>query len=248
MFDEKTQQALGYYVYMLIDPSNNKPFYVGKGKNNRVFDHIEHAVKNPSDCSDKCDTIRAIGADKVVHVIVTHGLKTEDEAFKIEAVLIDVLNHYYGSLLTNEQSGHHVNETGIMTADEIERLYNAKQLNKIGDDCVIININGQYNRAMGKAAIYNATKECWRMDKDKVKKIKYVLSEYRGLIVEVFEVDEWYTKKRQYGPSSKKAGQLYDGWGFDGKIAPAAIRDLYINKSIAHKKVQGRANPITYSL
>ena len=54
MFDEKTQQALGYYVYMLIDPSNNKPFYVGKGKNNRVFDHIEYAFKNPSDCSDKC--------------------------------------------------------------------------------------------------------------------------------------------------------------------------------------------------
>lgn len=29
MFDEKTQQALGHYVYMLIDPRNNKPFYVG---------------------------------------------------------------------------------------------------------------------------------------------------------------------------------------------------------------------------
>ncbi len=233
---------------MLIDPRNNKPFYVGKGTNNRVFDHIEHAVNKPSDFSEKCDTIRAIGADKVRHVIVTHGLKTEDEALKIEAMLIDVLNHYYGSQLTNAQSGHHVNKTGIMNTNEIKRIYSAEQLNKIGDDCVIININGQYNRAMGEEAIYNATKECWRMGKDKVKKIKYVLSEYRGFIVEVFEVDEWYTKERPYGPNSKKAGHTYYGWGFNGKIAPAAIRDLYINKSIAHKKVQGRAYPITYSL
>lgn len=29
-----------YYVYYLIDPRNNKIFYVGKGKNNRAFSHI----------------------------------------------------------------------------------------------------------------------------------------------------------------------------------------------------------------
>lgn len=34
-----------FYVYHLIDPRNNLPFYVGKGKNERMFDH-ESAVKN----------------------------------------------------------------------------------------------------------------------------------------------------------------------------------------------------------
>ena len=29
-----------FYVYQLIDPRNNKPFYVGKGKNNRMYDHV----------------------------------------------------------------------------------------------------------------------------------------------------------------------------------------------------------------
>ena len=31
MFDLKTQIQLGYYIYMLIDPQDNKHFYVGKG-------------------------------------------------------------------------------------------------------------------------------------------------------------------------------------------------------------------------
>lgn len=29
-----------YYVYELIDPRNNQVFYVGKGKDNRMFDHV----------------------------------------------------------------------------------------------------------------------------------------------------------------------------------------------------------------
>ena len=93
MFDERTQQALGYYVYMLIDPLSNKPFYVGKGVNNRVFDHIKYAIDNPNVSTEKCDTIRQIGAENVKHVIVTHGLATEEEAYRIESVVIDVLNY-----------------------------------------------------------------------------------------------------------------------------------------------------------
>ena len=247
MFDEKTQQALGYYVYLLIDPRDNKPFYVGKGQNNRVFDHIQYAIDHPNDCSDKCDIIRAIGAENVKHVIAAHWLRTEAEAFRIETVIIDVLN-YLEFHLTNEQSGHYASKSGIMTTDEITRLYDAQQLDTIGNDCVIININGLYTRAMGADSIYNATRGCWRMSGKRVKGINYVLSEFRGLIVEVFEVIEWYTEDRPYGQNSKKFGQTYKGYCFKGKVAPNDVRKKYINKSIAHKKVKGRANPITYSL
>jgi len=38
------------------------------------------------------------------------------------------------------------------------------------------------------------------------------------------------------------------GFGFNGEIAPAEIRDKYINKSIAHLKKKGAASAIRYNL
>lgn len=245
-FDEKTQKALGYYVYMLIDPRDDKPFYIGKGKNNRVFDHIQGAIKNPNDNRDKYDKIREIGPDKVKHVILTHGLASEAEAYRLEALYIDLMK-YVGFPLANEVSGHHIEQSGIMTADEITRMYNAERLDRIGDDCIVININAMYNRADGPEAIYKATKEAWKIGKNRLPYIKYVLSEYRGLIIEVFKVKEWYGVKRISHPKDKtKQGKEYTAYGFIGEIAEEEVRKLYMNKSIADRKIQGRANPISY--
>ena len=44
-FSDETAERLGYYVYRLIDPRNGRTFYVGKGKGNRVFEHIKCALK-----------------------------------------------------------------------------------------------------------------------------------------------------------------------------------------------------------
>ena len=30
-----------YYVYVLVDPINRIPFYVGKGKGNRMYQHLK---------------------------------------------------------------------------------------------------------------------------------------------------------------------------------------------------------------
>lgn len=35
-----------YYVYELIDPRNNEPFYVGKGKNKRMYSHVQMVKRN----------------------------------------------------------------------------------------------------------------------------------------------------------------------------------------------------------
>jgi hypothetical protein len=35
-----------YYVYIYRDPKNNIPFYVGKGKNNRIFDLLKESKSN----------------------------------------------------------------------------------------------------------------------------------------------------------------------------------------------------------
>ena len=246
MFEEKTRQKLKYYVYMLLDPNSNRPFYVGKGIDNLVFNHLDCALTDLDATTAKYDKIREIiqNGKSVKHVIVRHGL-TEDESFQIEASLIDSLT-YCGIMLSNLVSGHNSIEKGLMTSEEIKRLYNAQPLNSIGENCIVININKKYQRGKGGQSIYQATKETWTIKKSRLNQLKYVLSEYRGLIVEVFEVDEWYEKERGYLPTSKKYGQTKIGYGFNGHQASDEIRNLYLNKSIAHTKKRGAASAIRY--
>lgn len=252
MFDEKTRQELKYYVYVLLDPKDNKPFYVGKGINNRVFNHLDCALTDNIDTSTaKYDKIRELvnNGQTVKHVIVRHGL-TESEAFQIEATLIDTLK-YCGILLSNLVGGHNSIEKGLMTSEEIIRLYNAQPLDKIETDSVLININKSYKRSNGSDPIYHATKETWLISEWRLPQIKYVLSEYKGLIVEVFQVNNWYKKKRLKNKTNKekiKTQIEVIGYGFNGVVAPDEIRNLYINKSVAHTKKRGAAQVIRYNL
>ena len=251
MFDEKTKLELNYYVYLLINPDTKTPFYVGKGEGNRVFDHLNDA-KQGKRGTDKLDQIQAIlKKNKTVdHVIVRHGLN-EKTAYQIEASLIDTFRYipsFNDFVSGNIQGGMNSIENGLMSSEEVKRKYNAIPLNSIPADTIIININSSYKRASGKNKLYQATKERWRMDKTRLEGIKYVLSEFKGLIVEVFEVKKWYSIKRQYNPGTKKAGKTYVGYGFDGQVALNKVRNLYINKSVAHKKKKGASNPIIYNL
>ena len=126
-----------------------------------------------------------------------------------------------------------------MTIDEVHRKYTAEPLTNLGDGCVIININKTYKQAKGTKSIYEVTKQSWVINKARIPGLKYVLSEYGRFIVEVFEVDEdgWYQVKDHNGKTR---------WGFNGKQAPAHIRNLYLNRSIVKKR--GAANPISYNL
>lgn len=48
-FSDFTAEQLGSYVYRLRDPRDHETFYVGKGKGNRVFAHLDGKLEKDQD-------------------------------------------------------------------------------------------------------------------------------------------------------------------------------------------------------
>lgn len=256
-FDDKTINHLKAYVYALFDPLEDRPFYIGKGRGNRVFQHVEGAILEDKE-SNKYEKIRSIRArtenNRVRHSVIRHGM-TDEVAFEVESALIDLANRT-GANLTNEVTGHNSIENGMMSTDDIVRKYNAKPLNELLHSVVIININKKYKKVREEALkrntknsikdlIYESVKQAWVIGKRR-DKVEYVLAEFKGIIVEVYEVIEVNVNgqfEKWYEVSGNK-----NRWGFHGRKASDKVRSVYINKSISHHKKRGAANPIRYKL
>jgi uncharacterized protein len=243
MFDNLTTTKLGYYVYALINPINKMPFYIGKGKENRVFSHKEEVLNFENQIDnlkkEEIKTILNLGLD-IEHIIIRHGL-SEAESFLIESTLIDFVN-FFDKKLTNIVSGHDSNFYGIKTANEIIRQYNAPKLEKLDHDVIIININKKYAQSKSTfETIYEATKQAWVISETRRNNVKYALSEYQGIIIGVYKIKNWYQVTTNNNKSNNR-------WGFNGEIASTEISELYLNKSIMHSKKKGAANPVRYKL
>ena len=206
-FRQKVKEALRYYVYALVDPRNNKIFYIGKGKENRVFQHAKGALKDiiedalsENAPNLKLDTIRSIISEgkKVAYYIIRHNLE-EKEAYLVESTLIDVLtfspfNH--DNQLTNLVAGHHQWDEGIKTIEEINVLYDCAKIEvKDGDYILLVNLNQSYNQTKAKGVykrndIYESTRKYWRICREKAKQIDYVLGVYKGVVRCVIKVEK----------------------------------------------------------
>lgn len=196
-FSESVQAALKYYVYALVDPRDNKIFYIGKGKGNRVFAHVCASIKSP-DKNLKLNLIRDIldRGLEVQHYIVRHNLD-EQEAYLLESTLIDVLT--YGkfnmeSVLTNVVRGHHQWDEGIMTCDELSILYDCAPIEASEKDgMLLVSLNNSFNQAKASGVyhrvdIYEATRKYWYLGTPKELDIKYVLGVYKGIVRSVVAV------------------------------------------------------------
>ena len=121
-FNPSVIEALQYYVYCLVDPRDNRIFYIGKGKGNRVFQHAKASL-NENEHSLKLDIIRSILKEgkEVKHYIIRHNL-TEETAITLESTLIDLLTYEKfnkTNQLANIVAGHHQWDEGIKSVDEI---------------------------------------------------------------------------------------------------------------------------------
>ena len=228
MFTDEIQAELRYYVYFLRDPRSEQVFYVGKGKGNRLFDHVACAIDAPTE-SDKLAQIRDIHASgkEVEHFILRHGMD-EDTAFEVEAAVIDFVGL---NALANVQGGHYSTDFGIKTVDEVVAMYQATQL-ATQLPVILLNIGKLFDRQMTEQELYGATRSAWVVG-TKRSKAKYAVATCRGITREVFEIREWVRE-----PDGR--------WSFNGVRAADPARSELKGKSIAHLARRGAANPVRY--
>lgn len=79
-------RLVNFYVYAIVDPINNVPFYIGKGKNNRAWDHVKgYDLKNKQKVS-YIAKLRSLGVEPEVHLIKQE--MTNEQAREFEKVCI----------------------------------------------------------------------------------------------------------------------------------------------------------------
>lgn len=228
-FDALACEELKYYVYALVDPRDGKIFYVGKGKGNRVFQHVKDALGKETE-SDKLDIIRKIideGKD-VQYYILRHGL-TESQAFEMESLMIDFLTYDKFKKdvanITNIVAGHHTDIRGIMSIDDVRDFLNAEKIENLAGilapygNVLAISINGTYTSGASEDEVYKAVRRSWSVNLSRVKKCKYVLAVANGIIRGVFvpEPNSWRLvpedgeNKREFDKKKKLSKEEKEG-------------------------------------
>lgn len=243
-FSEKVKNELENYVYVYSDPDTKKPFYIGKGKGDRCFNHLKE--KGNSEKIEKIQELRKNGKKPIIEILV-HGVD-EATALKVEAAAIDLIGI---ENLTNVQKGHESSIYGKIDVDDLSARYTQEELPKesIMDNVLMININKSYYNGISDFELYDLTRGCWKVSLSQAKRVEFVFSVYDGMILEVYEPVGWYpafeTMHATRRPE-KQRDKLEKRYEFVGHIADEKTRKKYVGKMVNNLFEKGAQNPIKY--
>jgi hypothetical protein len=229
-------KELGYYVYLYINPIDDSIFYVGKGKGNRVFDHLKDDSENEK--TNAIREIRANGQEPKIEILA-HGLPSEEAAYRIEAAVIDVIGI---KNLTNSVRGWKSGYYGRMEIEQLASLYEREKV-IITEPAILIRANQLYRYGMSDVELYDITRGIWRVGIER-EKAKYAFSVYEGVVREVYKIEHWFPAGSTFSTRNPSGLDDPGRWEFVGKLAESKIRDKYLYKSI--EEYFKSRNPITY--
>lgn len=243
-FPPGVTKHLNWYVYRLVDPRNRKTFYIGKGRGNRIFQHVRRTLKvTKRETADdlKYNLIQEIKKAKfeIDYVIHRHNIEKQGVAFQIEAALIDVYSN-----LTNKVRGHGSDKYGCRKIEKIITQYAAKPF-KAKEPLILISIARSPDE--GKKGIYKAVRGVWQINVSKAEKFKLVLAHRHGIVEGAFRPQKWLPAKKKNFPWIEKS--MPKRFGFEGVYAEPSVSKLYINMKVPNEfRPKGAANPIRYVL
>ena len=232
-------ERLGWYVYLYVDPRNNLPFYIGKGKGDRILAHFSD--QKDSEKVRILSEIEAAGLQPRLDILA-HGLKDEETAFRIEAAAIDLLGIY---ALSNLVRGWKSVQFGRMSLDELLGYYAAEPVS-IRHPVLLIRVNKLYRHNMTPLELLEATRGIWRVGPRRAG-AQFAFALFEGVVREVYQILAWYPAcTLQYLTRDLSQRDRTGRWEFDGKVADEDIRALYRGRSVQDYLKRGNQSPTVY--
>jgi len=234
-------EKLSYYVYLYINPIDNRIFYVGKGKGNRVFEHLKS--NSETRVAQIVKEIQANGQNPLIEILA-HGLPNEDTAYKIEAAVIDVIGV---DNLANAVRGWRSGFYGRMDIKQLVSLYHKERV-EIDEPAILIKLIWSYHYGMSEAELYDGTRGVWKLS-NRRNSAKYAFAVYEGIVREVYEIQQWFPAGSTFNsrdPEGQELREYSDRWEFIGRVAASEVRNKYLLKSVEHYFGEYSRSPITY--
>lgn len=208
MFSENSINDLKNYVYILVDPRDERIFYVGKGTGNRVFEHEQGTGSSPKNIT--ISEIQSLGLT-VKKYIVHSGLK-ESEAFAAETALNNLLR-YLNFNITNLQTAINFTDECCL-AEEYDRRHSKESL--IKDDfselnsyrVAFLNFNRISRKNTWSELEYEKDlQQNFRFKQPNLPDIVFVVR--KGVIYNCYKVQNWRKEERESSHSTRTCSNYY---------------------------------------
>ncbi len=243
-FSPGVSAKLRSYVYLLVDPRTGRPFYVGRGRNDRCFRHVRAAGRGADrgsvtseELSAKypmLDRIREIEADhRAVRIdILRHGLSGH-EASLVEAAAHDALGLPARAGLDSQRR----------SAVEVSSLLAKRAKIKRGHQLVLLRVG-----AAGADTSYDRVRHDWRIgrrwtDLGSPRSPRWAAIVSGEVVAAVYRIERWEGTGEKRGPSGPSRSA--DRFSFAGSPDPE-LEDRYGGRSVVAYLGTGSRHPVTY--
>ena len=206
-----------FYVYCLTDMKKDKILYIGKGCDNRIFEHEQAARSQDGDID--VPARKAIAKCKKLgrHIISYH--LTEAEAQAAETALIHFVKSVVGKKFKNKSAGC---GAGGISAEALDDRFKFTPcpLDDLNPDGLVLAVKIQDALDLDTdeetdyrfdnqddANLKSRTLGNWVIGKDAASKVKYIIGIHTGLqnaVVSAYEVDGFETMTEETKNSGKQ--------------------------------------------